>query len=143
MRRKRNRSFVERWLRDLLCGVLIGAGAILPGVSGGVLAVVFDIYRPLMETLTHPRAAIPRYWKWFIPLGLGWCLGFLGFAKGIAAAIRTMHVAEKDKITCIGPQLHFMIENGAIGSARTAVNIQNCRIDLRRIIILRFQYPAP
>ena len=87
MRRKRNRSFVERWLRDLLCGVLIGAGAILPGVSGGVLAVVFDIYRPLMETLTHPRAAIPRYWKWFIPLGLGWCLGFLGFAKGIAAAI--------------------------------------------------------
>ena len=37
LRRKRNRSFVERWLRDLLCGVLIGAGAILPGVSGGVL----------------------------------------------------------------------------------------------------------
>ena len=26
-----------RWLRDLLCGALIGAGAILPGVSGGVL----------------------------------------------------------------------------------------------------------
>ena len=40
----------ERWLRDLLCGALIGAGAILPGVSGGVLAVVFDVYRPMMET---------------------------------------------------------------------------------------------
>ena len=38
----------ERWLRDLLCGALIGAGAILPGVSGGVLAVVFDVYRPMM-----------------------------------------------------------------------------------------------
>ena len=37
-----------RWLRDLLCGALIGAGAILPGVSGGELAVVFDIYRPFM-----------------------------------------------------------------------------------------------
>ena len=59
LRRKRNKSFVERWLRDLLCGVLIGAGAILPGVSGGVLAVVFDIYRPLMETLTHPRPPFP------------------------------------------------------------------------------------
>lgn len=44
----------ERWLRDLLCGALIGAGAILPGVSGGVLAVVFDVYRPMMETLSHP-----------------------------------------------------------------------------------------
>ncbi|WP_300024358.1 DUF368 domain-containing protein [Oscillibacter sp.] len=76
-----------RWLRDLLCGVLIGAGAILPGVSGGVLAVVFDIYRPFMEVLTHPRSAVPKYWIWFFPIALGWCVGFLGFAKGIAACL--------------------------------------------------------
>jgi putative membrane protein len=76
-----------RWLRDLLCGALIGAGAILPGVSGGVLAVVFDIYRPFMELLTHPRRAIPKYWRWCIPIAIGWCVGFLGFAKGIALAI--------------------------------------------------------
>ena len=87
MRRKRDRPFAIPWLRDLLCGVLIGAGAILPGVSGGVLAVVFDIYRPFMEVLTHPREAIPKYWRWFLPIGLGCAIGFLGFAKGIAAAI--------------------------------------------------------
>lgn len=87
MRRKRDRNFGIRWLRDLLCGVLIGAGAILPGVSGGVLAVVFDIYRPFMEVLTHPREAIPKYWRWFLPIGLGCAIGFVGFAKGIAAAI--------------------------------------------------------
>ena len=87
MRRKRDQNFGIRWLRDLLCGVLIGAGAILPGVSGGVLAVVFDIYRPFMEVLTHPREAIPKYWRWFLPIGLGCAIGFLGFAKGIAAAI--------------------------------------------------------
>ena len=87
MRRKRDQNFGIRWLRDLLCGVLIGAGAILPGVSGGVLAVVFDIYRPFMEVLTHPREAIPQYWRWFLPIGLGGAIGFLGFAKGIAAAI--------------------------------------------------------
>lgn len=87
MRRKRDRNFGIRWLRDLLCSVLIGAGAILPGVSGGVLAVVFDIYRPFMEVLTHPREAIPKYWRWFLPIGLGCAIGFLGFAKGIAAAI--------------------------------------------------------
>ena len=87
LRRKRDRNFGIRWLRDLLCGVLIGAGAILPGVSGGVLAVVFDIYRPFMEVLTHPREGIPKYWRWFLPIGLGCAIGFLGFAKGIAAAI--------------------------------------------------------
>ncbi len=83
----RDQNFIMRWLRDLLCGLLIGAGAILPGVSGGVLAVVFDIYHPFMEVLTRPRTAIPKYWKWFPPIALGWCAGFLGFAKGIAAAI--------------------------------------------------------
>ena len=87
MRRKRDRNFGIRWLRDLLCGVLIGAGAILPGVSGGGLAGVVDIYRPFMEVLTHPREAIPKYWRWFLPIGLGCAIGFLGFAKGIAAAI--------------------------------------------------------
>lgn len=76
-------------LRWLICGILIGAGAILPGVSGGVLAVIFDIYRPFMEVLTVPRTAVPRYWRGFIPLAVGWCIGFLGFAKGIAAAIST------------------------------------------------------
>lgn len=83
----RNQNGMIRWLRDLLCGALIGAGAILPGVSGGVLAVVFDIYRPFMEVLTHPGKALPKYWKWIPPIALGWCAGFLGFAKGIAAAI--------------------------------------------------------
>lgn len=46
---------------------LIGAGAILPGVSGGVLAVVFDVYRPMMETLTHPKRGFLKYWQIFLP----------------------------------------------------------------------------
>ena len=83
---QRNNRIVH-WLRNLLCGALIGAGAILPGVSGGVLAVIFDIYRPMMEVLTHPRRAIPNYWKWSIPLGIGWLIGFWGFARGVAAAL--------------------------------------------------------
>ena len=77
----------RRWLRLLVCGALIGAGAILPGVSGGVLAVVFGIYRPFMEVLNNPRRALPRYWRGIPPLALGWVMGFLGFAKGIAAAL--------------------------------------------------------
>lgn len=87
MKMPRNQNSIMRWLRNLLCGVFIGAGAILPGVSGGVLAVVFDIYRPFMEVLTRPRTAIPKYWIWFPPIIIGWCVGFLGFAKGIATAI--------------------------------------------------------
>lgn len=87
MGKRRDQNYIIRWLRDFLCGLLIGAGAILPGVSGGVLAVIFDIYRPFMEVLTHPRTAIPKYWPWFPPIAIGGAIGFMGFAKGIAAAL--------------------------------------------------------
>ena len=87
MKKATDQNSMMRWLRYGLCGVLIGAGAILPGVSGGVLAVVFDIYRPLMEVLTHPKTALPKHWQIFPPLGIGWVLGFLIFAKGISAAL--------------------------------------------------------
>ena len=87
MKKKHDENYIIRWLRDFLCGLLIGAGAILPGVSGGVLAVIFDIYRPFMEVLTQPRTAIPKYWPWFPPIAIGWAVGFMGFAKGIAAAL--------------------------------------------------------
>jgi len=74
------------FLRWLLCGALIGAGSILPGVSGGVLAVIFGIYRPFMEILTAPRRGLAQYRQHLIPLAIGWCVGFLTFAKGIALA---------------------------------------------------------
>ena len=65
---RHDQNYIMRWLRDLLCGFLIGAGAILPGVSGGVLAVVFDIYRPFMEVLTHPGPPCQSIGNGFRPL---------------------------------------------------------------------------
>ena len=73
-----------RILRDFLCGFLIGGGAILPGVSGGVLAVVFGIYQPCMEMLISPRKALPKYWRMLPALGLGMGMGFLLFARGLS-----------------------------------------------------------
>ena len=35
-------------------GALIGLGAVLPGISGGVLSVIFGIYKPIMELLSNP-----------------------------------------------------------------------------------------
>ena len=42
-RRSRNHDVIMCWLRDLLCGALIGAGAILPGVSGGLHSREFQV----------------------------------------------------------------------------------------------------
>ncbi len=62
-------------------GILIGAGAILPGISGGVLSVAFGIYQPMMELLAHPFKALKKYYKLLIPVGIGVALGFVLFAN--------------------------------------------------------------
>jgi len=69
------------FLYRVIQGALIGGGAILPGVSGGVLAVVFGIYRPMMAFLSRPLATFKSQWKLFVPVILGVGLGFWGFAK--------------------------------------------------------------
>lgn len=65
----------------LLQGTLIGLGAVLPGISGGVLCVVFGIYKPIMEVLAEPFHAIKKYIRLLFPVGIGVILGFLGIAK--------------------------------------------------------------
>lgn len=69
------------WLYRVINGILVGGGAILPGVSGGVLCVVFGIYQPMMAILSRPFTAIKQYWRLFLPVMIGVVIGFIGFAK--------------------------------------------------------------
>lgn len=62
-------------------GAIIGVGAILPGVSGGVLCVAFGLFEPLMEFLTNPKKSLKENYKMFIPFFVGWGLGFVLLAK--------------------------------------------------------------
>ena len=41
-------------------GAIVGIGAILPGVSGGVLCAAFGLYEPMMELLTEPKKHIKK-----------------------------------------------------------------------------------
>lgn len=68
----------------VLQGIVIGLGAVLPGISGGVLSVIFGIYKPIMELLSHPvknfRTHVPK----LIPVIIGGIIGFLGVANILA-----------------------------------------------------------
>ena len=56
-----------------LQGALVGIGAILPGVSGGVLCVAFGVYEPMMALLTQPVATLKKSYRLLVPFCLGWC----------------------------------------------------------------------
>lgn len=65
----------------ILQGALIGLGAVLPGISGGVLSVIFGIYRPLMELLADPLKTYRTHLPRLFPYILGSIIGFLGVAN--------------------------------------------------------------
>lgn len=69
------------FLVRILQGMLIGLGAVLPGISGGVLCVIFGIYRPVMELLSNPRKYFFTHIRILLPVILGGAVGFLGVAN--------------------------------------------------------------
>lgn len=68
---------VRSWIVLAVKGMIVGTGAILPGISGGVLCVAFGIYEPMMELLAHPVASFRKNCRMFIPFLIGWVMGFV------------------------------------------------------------------
>ncbi len=78
-----------RFLFQVFQGAVIGLGAVLPGVSGGVLAVIFGVYRPIMELLSSPSAHYRTHLPRLLPVFLGYAAGFLGVARLLAFLLET------------------------------------------------------
>ena len=70
-----------RTVIQVLEGALIGLGAVLPGISGGVLSVIFGIYRPIMELLSNPITNFRTHVPKLMPVIIGGVIGFLGVAN--------------------------------------------------------------
>lgn len=81
---KEKNTSVLRWVLRVLQGMLVGVGAVLPGISGGVLCVVFGIYKPVMELLSNPLKKFKTHVPRLLPVIIGAALGFLGVAKILA-----------------------------------------------------------
>ena len=62
-------------------GSLVGVGAVLPGISGGVLCVAFGIYKTIMEFLAAPFRNFKTHMPKLIPIIIGGIIGFLGIAN--------------------------------------------------------------
>jgi len=71
---------VADWIIRLLKGTLVGIGAILPGLSGGVLAVIFGLYEPLLKFLADLKKDFVKNVLFFIPVIIGAAFGIFLFA---------------------------------------------------------------
>ena len=83
MEQKKNNN-IFNILLSVCKGALIGLGAVLPGISGGVLSVIFGIYKPVMELLADPFHKFKTHVPKLIPYFIGGVIGFLGIANLLA-----------------------------------------------------------
>ena len=66
---------------NIVKGIFIGAGAIVPGISSGVLCVIFGIYEKLLDAVLNFFKDIKQNIKFLFPIALGVGIGVLLFSN--------------------------------------------------------------
>ena len=67
----------------LIKGFFIGVANIIPGVSGGTLAITLGIYEKLISTISHIFKNFKENIKFLLPIGIGAVLSLLCLSKVI------------------------------------------------------------
>ncbi len=62
-------------------GISIGAGAILPGISSGVLCVILGIYEKIIDSILNFLKDVKKNIKFLFPIILGCAIGIIIFSK--------------------------------------------------------------
>lgn len=68
-------------IKNLVYGMMMGVANVIPGVSGGTIAVIFDFYDRLLESITLDFKVIKKNLSFLIPLGIGVLVGIVGISK--------------------------------------------------------------
>ena len=70
-----------KYIVEMIKGVIIGIGNILPGISGSLLAVILQVYHKLIDAINqfrkHPIQAMKQIWILVIGMGIGLLLATL------------------------------------------------------------------
>ena len=67
-------------IKNLLKGMVIGIANIIPGVSGGTMAVSMGIYDKLIHCLTHLFSEFKENLKFLIPIAVGMGIALVGLS---------------------------------------------------------------
>lgn len=74
---------MKKFFYNFLIGILIGFGAILPGVSSGVFCVIFGIYEKLVNSIINFFKDFKTNFLFLFSIGLGGIVGIVLFGNVI------------------------------------------------------------
>lgn len=68
---------------NIIKGIFLGAGAILPGISSGVLCVILGIYEKIINSILNLFKDFKNNFKFLLPLAIGGFVGIFIFGKSL------------------------------------------------------------
>lgn len=82
-------------MKIVLFGMIIGIANIIPGVSGGTMAVILNIYDKIIASVSNLRSDFKNSLKFLAPLGVGVIMGIVIFANAVTYCIENFEIATK------------------------------------------------
>ena len=67
----------DGFLRLLFMGFIIGIASIIPGLSGGALAISLGLYAPALDAVLNLRSSFKKSVSFLIPVGIGVLIGII------------------------------------------------------------------
>ena len=83
---------MKEFLIKIVKGVVIGASMLIPGVSGGTMAIILNVYDELIRSVSGFRKDIKNNGLFLIQFALGGGLGILILAKPMLLAVTAYHL---------------------------------------------------
>lgn len=116
---------MKNLIKSILKGAVIGIANIIPGVSGGTMAVSMGIYDKLIHCVTHIFKEFKKSIKFLIPIAIGMVLALVGLSFVIEAAFA--HFPAQTNLLFIGLILG--------GLPAIAKKVKGNTIRLRHIVV--------
>src|SRR5690554_3488670 len=82
-------SSITHILKEIIRGMVIGVANIIPGVSGGTMAVSMGVYDKLIEAVTELRQKFKRSILFLLPYIIGAVLGIAALSFVVRYALHT------------------------------------------------------
>lgn len=82
-------------LSGFIKGIFIGAAAILPGISSGVICMVVGLYEKLLDSILYFFKDIKKNLKFLFPIALGGIVGCILFSNILVYFFNTVPVQTK------------------------------------------------
>lgn len=86
-----------RFIKNIITGIFIGAGAIIPGVSSGVICVILGTYEKLLNSILNIFDDFKENIKFLIPIVIGIIVGMILLGK----VLRYLFYAYPEEISFI------------------------------------------